>query len=57
MSKEAADMFRRKKRYTLLTAVLLALCVVLAACGASEEKDVSCVIGVTNEGSMYTAII
>lgn len=50
-------MFRRKKRYTLLTAVLLALCVALAACGASEGKEVSCVIGVTNEGSMYTATI
>ena len=49
-------MFRKKKRCAFLEAVL-ALCVMLSACGAAEEKDISCVIGVTNEGNMYTATI
>ena len=49
-------MFRKKKRCAFLAAVL-ALCVMLSACGAAEEKDINCVIGVTNEGNMYTATI
>ena len=50
-------MFRKKKSCAFLAAVLLTLCVILTACGASEEKDVSCVIGITSEGNKYTATI
>ena len=50
-------MFRNKKRCGLPALVLLMLCAILTACGAAEEKDISCVIGVTNEGNMYTAMI
>ena len=50
-------MFRIKKRSALLAAVLLILCAILTACGASEEKDINCVIGVTSEGNKYTATI
>lgn len=50
-------MLRKKKRWAFPAAALLMLCVILTACGASEEKDISCVIGVTSEGSIYTATI
>ena len=50
-------MFREKKPCVFLAAVLLTLCVILTACGASEEKDINCVIGITSEGNKYTAII
>ncbi len=50
-------MFRIKKQNALLAAVLLALCAILTACGSAEETDISCVIGVTNEGNKYTAMI
>ena len=50
-------MFRKKKSCAFLAAVLLTLCVILTACGASEEKDINCVIGITSEESKYTAII
>ena len=50
-------MFRKKKRYVLLAVVLLTMCAILTACDAAEEKDVSCVIGVTNDGNVYTAMI
>ena len=49
-------MFIKKKQRVFLAAVL-ALCFILTACGAAEEEDISCVIGVTNEGNMYTATI
>ena len=49
-------MYRKKKRCAILAAVLT-LCFILTACGAAEEKDINCVIGVTNEGNMYTATI
>ena len=50
-------MFNNKKRCAFLAAALLMLCAMLTACGAAEEKDINCVIGVTNEGNMYTATI
>ena len=49
-------MFNNKKRW-VFPAALLMLCAMLAACSASEEKDISCVIGVTNDGNVYTAMI
>ncbi len=50
-------MFRKKKQCVFLAAALLMLCAMLTACGTSEEKDISCVIGVTSEGNIYTATI
>ena len=49
-------MYRKKKRCAILAAVLT-LCFILTACGAAEEKGISCEIGATNEGNMYTATI
>lgn len=49
-------MFNNKKRW-VFPAALLMLCAMLAACSASEEKDINCVIGVTSEGNKYTATI
>lgn len=50
-------MFRIMEQNALLALVLLTLCAILTACCAGEEKDISCVIGVTNEGNRYTAMI
>ena len=50
-------MISKRKRHVLLAVVLLTLCTLLAACGAPGEQDISCVIGVTNDGNVYTAMI
>lgn len=50
-------MFMTKSRHAIIAAALLALCAVLAACGASEEKEINCVIGVTAVGNAYTATV
>lgn len=50
-------MFRRKKQYVIMTAAMLMLCSALTACSTLEGKDVNCVIGVINEGDIYTATI